>query len=102
MNNYIIAYYVGKQPRVPEDGAQCIERFQAWLDGLGDAVVNPGTPLGLPRRITLDGISDESGSNRLTGFSIVQADSIDIVIDMAKACPHLEIGTVEVSEVIET
>ncbi len=36
----------------------------------------------------------------MVGFSIVKADSMDAALEMAKGCPHLEFGTVEVVEMM--
>lgn len=41
------------------------------------------------------------GLNPLFGITIVQAETIDGAIDMARDCPHLEIGTIEVAELFE-
>ncbi len=101
MSNYIIAYHGGKKPDSPEEGAKQMARWQAWLGDLGDAVVNPGTPLGKSRIVSSDGVSDDGGPNPLTGFSIVEADSMDAALEMAKECPFLEIGTIEVAEVMK-
>ncbi len=101
MPNYIIAYHGGKKPESPEEGAKGKAKWQAWVDGLGDAVVNPGTPLGKSKTVSSAGVSDNSGSDRLTGFSIVKADKMDAALEMAKECPFLEIGTIEVAEVME-
>ncbi len=64
----------------------------AWVGGIGDALINPGTPLGKPKTVSSGGVSDDSGSNRLMGFSIVKADSMDAALEMAKGCPFLEFG----------
>ncbi len=101
MPNYILAYHGGKMPETPEEGAKQMEKWKAWVGGLGDAVVNPGTPLGKSKTVSSDGVSDDGGSNPLLGFSIVKADSMDAALEMAKACPFLEIGTVEVAEVMD-
>jgi len=37
----------------------------------------------------------------LTGFSVVKADGMDAALKMAKGCPHLEHGTVDVAEAME-
>jgi hypothetical protein len=38
----------------------------------------------------------------LSGFSIVKADSMDAAIEMAKACPTLDLdGTLEVAQVMK-
>ena len=101
MPNYIIAYHGGKKPESPEEGGKQMEKWQAWVDGLGDAVVNPDTPLGKSRIVSSDGVSDDGGPNSLTGYSIVKADTMDAALEMAKACPFLDIGTIEVAEVME-
>jgi len=37
----------------------------------------------------------------LTGYSIVKADNFDAALEIAKGCPFLEMGTLEVAEVME-
>ena len=101
MSNYVFAYHGGKKPESPEEGAKLMAKWKAWIGGLGDSVVNPGTPLGMSKTVSSSGVSDDGGSNPLLGFSIVKADSMDAALEMAKGCPHLEIGTIEVAEAKE-
>jgi len=103
MPNYVLAYHGGKKPESPEEGAKQMERWKAWLAGLGDAVINPGTPLGKSRIVSADGVSDDGGSNPMSGFSIVTAESMDAALEMAKECPFLdmETATIEVAQVME-
>ena len=101
MPDYIIAYHGGRKPENREEGAKHMAKFEAWVSGLGDAVVNPGHPLGESKTVSFSGVSDDGRSNRLVGFSIVKADSMDAALEMAKGYPHLEIGTVEVVEMLE-
>ena len=49
MPNYIFAYYGEPTFESPEEGAKYMEEFMAWVGGLGDALVNPGNPLGKPK-----------------------------------------------------
>ncbi len=101
MPDYIIAYHGGRKPESPEEGAKHMAKWKAWIGGLGDAVVNPGTPLGKSKTVSSGGVSDDGGSNPLTGYSIVKADSMDGALEMAKECPFLEVGgTLEVAEVM--
>jgi len=100
MAEFIIAYHGGKKPDSPEAGAKHMERWKAWLGGLGDAVVNPGTPLGMSKMVSSDGVSDADGPERLTGFSIVKAENMEVALEMARECPFLEMGTLEVAEVM--
>lgn len=101
MSDYIIAYHGGKMPKTPEEGARGREKFDTWIADLGDAVVNPGTPLGKSRIVSSDGISDDGGPNFLQGFSIIKADSMDAALKIAQECPFLEMGTIEVAEVMK-
>ena len=101
MSNYIIAYHGGKKPESPEEGAKQMAKWKAWVGDLGDAVVNPGTPLGKSKIVSSGGVSDGDGSSALTGYSIVKADSMDAALEMAKGCPHFELGTIEVAEAME-
>lgn len=101
MPTYIIAYHGGTKPETPEEGAKQMANWKAWLDDLGDAVVNPGTPLGRSKMVSPAGVSDDDGPHSLTGFSMVTAHSMAAALEMAKACPFLDMGTLEVAEVME-
>ena len=98
MAEYIIAYHGGGE--MPEDPEGHRAQFMAWLGGLGDAVVNPGTPLGPSKVVTSEGVSEGGGVN-LQGFSIVRADSLEAAVEIARSCPFLVIAPVEVAEVKE-
>lgn len=99
MSEYIIAYLGGKKPDTPEQGAEHMAKWKAWLGDLGDAVVNPGTPLGTSVIISSEGVSEDARPDRLTGFSIVKADNLDAAVAIAKECPFLDMGTLEVAEI---
>lgn len=101
MPSYMFAYHGGKKPESPEAGADMMARWQAWLEGLGAAAVNPGTPLGMSRTVSTEGVADDGGSNPLSGFSIVEADSMEAALEMAKSCPFVEMGTIEVAEMMK-
>lgn len=101
MSDYIIAYHGGRKPENPEEVAAQMANWSAWIDGLGDAVVNPGTPLGKSTFVSSEGVSNDSAPDPLTGYSIVKADTLDAAVEMAKGCPFLDIGTIEVAEVME-
>ncbi len=102
MSDYVFAYHGGKRPESREEGAKHMVNWKSWVGGLGDAVVNPGTYLGMSKTVSSGGVSDDGGPNPRLGFSIVKADSMDAALEMAKACPHLGLGgTLEVAEVME-
>lgn len=102
MATYILAYHMGKTPESPkskEEGAKGMAKWQAWIESLGDAVVNPGTPLGESRTVSSKSVSKNSDPGRLTGFAMVKAENLNVAIKIAKGDPFLEMGTIEVAEV---
>jgi hypothetical protein len=100
MPKYMIAYRGGRKFDNPQEGAAHRAKWKAWVDGLGDAVVNPGTPLGKGKLVGPSGVSD-GDSNLLTGFSVVVSDNMDAALALAQRCPFLDIGMIEVAEIME-
>lgn len=102
MPDFIFAYHMtGKPPESPEEGAELMAKWNAWVADNSAALTNPGNPVGMSKTVSADGVADDGGSNPLCGFSVVTADSIDAAVDVAKSCPHLLIGTIEVAEMME-
>lgn len=59
-------------------------KWKRWIDDLGD------------------GVSDDGGSNPMSGFSVVQTDSMEAALEIARNCPFLETGgTLEVAEMMK-
>ena len=100
MSHYVFAYYGEPKFASPEEGATYRAKWQAWAGGIGDAFVNL-TPMGMPKTVSSGGVSNDGGSNRLSGFSVLKADSMDAALAMAQGCPHLEHGTIDVAEAME-
>ena len=59
MSNYIFAYHGGNKPGSPEEGAKQMAKWHTWVEGLGDAMVNPGTPLGMSKTVSSNGVADD-------------------------------------------
>jgi hypothetical protein len=101
MSNYVLIYYGEPKFGSPEEGAKYMAKWRTWAIGLGNAMVNPASPLKKAKTVSSAGVVDDAAVKRLTGFSIVKADSMDAALEMAKRCPHLEHGTVDVSEAMD-
>lgn len=103
MPDFIFAYHGGGAPETPEAGAKAMEVWGAWYGAMGDAVVNPGAPVGMSKTVSSGGVADDGGANPLSGFTVVRADSIEAACQMAKGCPLVADGTgsVEVAPVVE-
>ncbi|MTI45843.1 YCII-related domain-containing protein [Roseibium hamelinense] len=101
MPDFIFAYHGGKKPETEQEGAEVMQRWQDWMETNKSAFVNPGNPVGMSKTVSAAGVEDHGGSNPLSGFSIVQADTIEAAVAIARSCPHLDAGTVEVAPIIE-
>ncbi len=102
MPQYVIAYLGGDQSSDPEEGKKHFAKYQEWLSALGDAAVSPANPLRDTHTVNSDGTVTAGGSTSMSGFTIVEAESTDAALTMAKACPFLDIGgSLEVSELIQ-
>jgi hypothetical protein len=103
MAKYLLVYHGGSQPATQEEGAQVMGAWMQWFGQLGPAVVDGGSPTNASKTIDSTGaVSDGGGANPVTGYSILQADSLDAAVALAKGCPHLSRGgSVEVTEAVQ-
>ncbi len=99
MPQYVMVYLGGNQPATPEEGKQHFARYMEWLSSLGRAAVSPANPLKDTQTVNPDGTVTSGGTTAMSGYTIIEADSMDSALSIAKACPFLEIGgSLEVSE----
>ena len=102
MPRFILVYLGGNQPSSPEEGQQHFVKYKLWLESLGNAVVSPANPFKDTHNIDPDGKVSAGSKTAMSGYTILEAESIESVLDMATACPFLEIGgSLEVSELVE-
>ncbi len=102
MSQYIIVYLGGNQPSSPEEGQKHFSKYMDWLSSLGDAVVSPANPLKDTCTVNPDGTVTSGGTTAMSGYTIIEADSMESALTIARACPFLEIGgSLEVSELME-
>ena len=102
MPQYFITYLGGDKPSSPEEGEQHMSKYRAWLSSLGDSAVSPANPLKDTSTVNSDGNVTTGSTTSMSGFTIIEADSMEAALLIAKACPFLDIGgSLEVSELIE-
>lgn len=102
MPQYLITYLGGNPPATPEEGQAHKQKYMGWLGSLQGAVVSPANPLRHTSTINPDGSVSEGGKTAMSGYTIIETDSMDSALAMAKDCPFLEIGgSLEVSELIQ-
>ncbi len=102
MEKFMIAYYGGDQPSSKEEGMAQMVKWKTWVEGLGEKVINPGTPLPVSKIVTLRGVEDDSDPNAMKGFAVVNAESIEAAVQIAQSDPFLENGgIIRVSQMME-
>ena len=92
MAKYVLVLTGGGMPESEEEQAKVMAAWGAWYEGLGAAVLDPGNPFNPEaRNIVPDrSVSDGAIGTQASGYTILQADSFDAAVEMAKGCPMLD------------
>jgi len=102
MTQFVFVYLGGNQPSSPEEANKHFTKYMEWLSSLGESVISPTIPLKNTSTVSPDGTIREGGSSAMSGFTIIEADSMEAALEVAQACPFLEIGgSLEVSELMQ-
>ena len=68
---------------------------------VGDAAVNPMNLLKNMSAVNSGGRVTTDGTTTMSGYTIIEAESMESALASAKACPFLDIGgSLEVSELV--
>ena len=103
MAKYLLVYHGGGMPETEEEQAKTMAAWGQWFGNLGDSVVDGGNPVGASATISSDGSTSEGGGpNAASGYSLIEAASLEQATELAKGCPILDGGgSVEVCETFE-
>jgi hypothetical protein len=74
----------------PEQGAEVMAKWGAWMEKVGPALSDIGSPFGPGSSLVDDGTSGSAIS--LTGYSIVEADDMAAAQALADGHPYLSEG----------
>ena len=85
MKKFVIFHYGFETPT-----PQIMDEWNKWFSSIDDKIVDPGSPLGPGREISRSGTKDlPLGSDSLTGYTVINADSLDAAEQIAKGCPMI-------------
>ena len=103
MPKYILAFHGTPQINSPEEGQKMMQDWQAWNESMQPNIADMGHPVGQSVTVAQGGVEDNGGSNPLSGFTLVEADTIEGACEMAKGCPLVTNGwgSVEVAECMD-
>src|SRR4029077_8280944 len=102
---YLLAFHGGGgMAPTPEGQAKIMAEWGAWFGQLAPALLDGGWPIAQTRTIAHNGaVQDGGGVNPVSGYSFIEAESIDAAIKLARGCPVLKAGgSSEVAETLPT
>jgi hypothetical protein len=102
MPKYLYVYHGGgDMPQDKEEIDKIMHAWGGWFSQLGAAVVDGGNPVRGSVTVKSGSVIKDGGPNPATGYSIVEASSMDDAVAKAKGCPiHAAGGSVEVGEIL--
>jgi len=103
MAKYLFVYHGGKRPADPAEIKQAMDAWGAWFGSMGSAVIDGGNPVGKSSTVKADGtLADGGGANPASGYSLVEASSLEDAHKKAKGCPLLKRGgTIEIAQCMD-
>ena len=92
MTKYLFIYHAPMTPAdaAPPDPAQMdavMQQWNDWAGKVGDGMVDFGTPLANGTRVTPAGTSPST--REVAGYTLVEAESMDAAVELARVHPHL-------------
>ncbi len=77
----------------PEDQQRIMEEWGVWYGKMGAAIVDGGAPFAHSKHLTGNGIEDGPvGDTPATGYTVIEADSLDTAAAACADHPHLNHG----------
>ena len=103
MAKYLFVYHGGSAPRSADDKKKVMDAWGAWFGAMGPAVIDGGNPVGPSSTVKPDGsLASGGGANPASGYSLIEAKSLEDAHAKAKGCPLLKAGgTVEIAQAMD-
>jgi hypothetical protein len=104
MAKYLFVYHGGgKGPTDPAEVKKVMDAWGAWFGSMGSAVIDGGNPVGKSSTVKSDGsLADGGGPNPASGYSLIEASSLEDAHKKAKGCPLLKAGgTIEIAQAMD-
>lgn len=93
MAKYVFVYHGGTVPTNPAEAKAVHDAWGAWFGSLGAAVIDGGNPVGKSYTVRSDGsLLHGGGANPASGYSLVEASSVEDAHQKAAGCPILRAG----------
>jgi len=97
---FLVTYHGGGMPADPVAAEGARQAFMEWAAGVGPALIDPGAPLAMSKTVSPDGVTDGQSQALVSGYSIVEAGSLDDAVGLVRGHPFVARGgSLQVSEV---
>ncbi len=104
MAKYLFVYHGGGgAPSSPDEVKKIMDAWGEWFGSMGSAVIDGGNPVGKSSTVKPDGsMASGGGANPVSGYSLIEAASLEDAHKKAKGCPLLKRGgTIEIAQAID-
>jgi hypothetical protein len=91
---YLLVYYGGGMPATPAAQARALRQWEKWFEKVGSSMIDGGNPMsGAVNKVRSDGsVAKGPIGKRASGYSILEAPSLERATKLAKGCPILRGG----------
>ncbi len=94
MTKYVLLYTGGSMSPNEAEQKSALKAWEEWFGKLGKAVADQGDPFS-PKAKSIDtkgAVSDGAIGTPASGYSIIEAESLDAAVKLARSCPVLQSG----------
>jgi hypothetical protein len=92
MEKYLYVYYGGMTATTPAAQKKSMDAWMKWFSDMGKAVVDAGNPTVPGKEVSKAGSKKMTLTKPVSGYSIVQAENMEIAVKMAKMSPIVNEG----------
>ena len=92
MTSYLVTYHGGGMPDTEEGRQQAMAAFGAWVGKMGDALADPGAPLGKAMTVSAGGVQPGTADGPVAGYSVLRADDMESAVSLVRDHPFVGRG----------
>ena len=92
MPSFLVTYHGGGMPEGEEARQQAMADFGAWVGKTGDALTDPGAPLGPSMTVSGGSVRPGAADGPIGGYSVLRADDMDSAVALVRDHPFVGRG----------
>ncbi len=92
MSKYLLVYYGGGMGATPAEVEKSMADWNAWFKSMGKNLVDMGAPTMPGKMVTSRGIKAAMDGEMVSGYTVIQAPSMEDAVRMAKGAPGMHGG----------